>query len=264
MQRFFSYYLLMGLVVASVTLGFHIYYRRQLERPYSKTSLAIFFPFEVLFWPLFFVGALTRGSFKPVLEQSKSFTIPPIPPPAPHHEERKKAEIAFRKRVYDNPPFCGKYIFAHGSGFRGFDKDDSGVFIFRASEVAAFIADGRHVAPYEVRTENRETLTIKLREDDPDEVSDQALIQRWAERADDSVEYCSEIAGCEHEFRYIIRNMVDAAIGESYCVSCRKRYDNSQMTVGHEPLKNGQGCIIDLIQCPEKHTLMDIEIMHLF
>lgn len=261
MLRFFSYYLLMGLVVASVTLGFHIYYRRQLERPYSKTSLAIFFPFEVLFWPLFFVGALTRGSFKPVLEESKAFGLPEFTYIDPEEEKKK---IAFRKRVYDNPPFCGRYIFAHGSGFRGFEKDDGGVFIFRASDVAAFIADGRHVAPYELRDKNSESLTIKVREEDPDEVSDQALIQRWAERADDSLEFCSEIAGCAQEFRFIIRNMVDAGIGESFCVSCQKRYDNNQMTVGHEPLKNGQGWIIDLIQCPEKHTLMDIEIMHLF
>ena len=99
MLRFFSYYLLIGLVTASVTLGFHLYYRKTLERPYSKKSLAFFFPFEVLFWPLFFIAALSRGSFKPVLEQSKSFRLPKPMPIDPEEERRR---IAFRQGVYKN------------------------------------------------------------------------------------------------------------------------------------------------------------------
>ncbi|OFC69093.1 hypothetical protein [Alteromonas confluentis] len=259
MLRFFSYYLLIGLVTASVTLGFHLYYRKTLERPYSKKALAIFFPFELLFWPLFFIAALSRGSFKPVLEQSKSFRLPKPMPIDPEEERRR---IAFRQGVYKNPPFCGKYIYEYGSGFRGFDKDDSGIFIFEAKDVAAFLAEGRHGSPYEI--ENSETLTINLREDDPDEVSDTQLIQRWAECADSSMEFYSEIAGCRGEFRYIIRNMVAAGIGQSYCVTCNKHYPNSAMSVTHPPLENGRGWIIDFIQCPKEHTLMDIEIMHFF
>ena len=261
MLRFCFYYLVIGLVTASVTLGFHIYYRSKVNRPFSKKSLACFFPFEVLFWPLFFIAALSRGSFKPVLAASKVFKLPKPMPVEPLDD---RGRIAFRQSIYNNPPFCGRYIYEYGSGFRGFNKDERGVFIFEAKEVAAFLSDGRHVAPYEVDNENSEALTITAGKDVSGELSDTQLIQRWAECAHNRVEFYSEIAGYRGEFRYIIRNMVSSGIGQSYCMTCKKHYPNSAMSVIRPRLENGRGWIIDFIQCPKEHALMDIEIMHLF